>query len=109
MMELAWFKGVSWVQRSIKEGEKYIVFGKVGFFMGKTQIIHPEIEPFSEEKKDGKNYLEPVYPTTEKLKAKGLTARVIAKLTYVLLNQLHENDIPENLPDHIVKLYRCQP
>jgi len=63
MIELTWFQGVSWVQKSMKEGEKYIVFGKVGFFMGNPQIVHPEIEVFSEERSEGKKFLEPVYPT----------------------------------------------
>jgi ATP-dependent DNA helicase RecG len=46
--------------------------------------------------------LDPIYPTTEKLKAKGLNGRSIGKLTSALLPQLHVKDIPENLPDVIV-------
>ena len=48
-------------------------------FNGRPQITHPEIEIFKPELTDGKSFLEPVYPTTEKLKAKGLNARQIAK------------------------------
>lgn len=108
ILELAWFQGVNWVQKSVKEGEQYIVFGKLSFFMGKPQIVHPEMEKFTEEKAEGRGFLEPVYPTTEKLKAKGLSARAIAKLTYVLLNQLQENDIPENLPGNILEQLKLQ-
>jgi ATP-dependent DNA helicase RecG len=46
------------------------VFGKTGFFNGKPQMVHPEIEPYVRANADGKNFLEPVYPTTEKLKAR---------------------------------------
>ena len=51
----------------------------------------------------GKSFLEPVYPATEKLKARGLGGRQIGKLTQVLLNLVHEKDIPENLPDTVLK------
>lgn len=108
IIELAWFQGVNWVQKSIKEGERYIVFGKLSFFMGKPQIVHPEMELFTEQKAEGRNFLEPVYPTTEKLKSKGLSARAIAKLTYVLLHQLHEKDIQENLPDRLLSALKLQ-
>ncbi len=70
--------------------------------MGKAQIIHPEIEAWSPEKIDTKNNLEPVYPSTEKLKTKNLGGRQIGKLTQVLLPHISLNDIPENLPPHII-------
>lgn len=28
-MELLWFQGTNWVKKNLREGEKYIVFGKV--------------------------------------------------------------------------------
>jgi ATP-dependent DNA helicase RecG len=102
-LELAWFQSVSWVQKTIEIGRPYLVYGKLSFFQGRPQIVHPEIEILTEEKKDGKGYLEPVYPTTEKLKAKALGGRQIAKLTQVLMNMVSEKDIPENLPDSIIK------
>jgi len=102
-LELAWFQSVSWVQKTIEIGRPYLVYGKLSFFQGRPQIVHPEIEILTEEKKDGKGYLEPVYPTTEKLKAKALGGRQIAKLTQALMNMVSEKDIPENLPDPILK------
>ena len=103
VLELTWFQGIAWVQKRLEIGTDYLVFGKLGFFMGKPQITHPEIELLSNENADGKQVLEPIYPTTEKLKARGLNGRTISKLTAVLLPQIHEKDIPENLPDAIVK------
>ena len=38
LIELTWFHGINWVQKSIKPGQQYIVYGKIGFFMGKPQI-----------------------------------------------------------------------
>jgi ATP-dependent DNA helicase RecG len=105
-IELVWFQGISWIQKAIEVGHQYLVFGKLGFFMGRPQIAHPEIENFTTQKADGKNYLEPVYSSTEKLKAKGLNGRAIGKLTYSLLQILTEKDLPENLPGSIIKQYK---
>jgi len=101
-LELTWFQGISWVQKNLVPGQKYLVFGRTGFFGGRPQMVHPEIEPFVAAKADGKEYLEPVYPATEKLKARALNGRQLAKLTYQLFSQIKPTDIPENLPEHII-------
>ncbi len=101
-MELTWFQGIHWVEKILAIGEEYLVFGKLGFFMGKPQIVHPELEIRTPQNADGKQLLEPIYPTTEKLKAKGLNGRSIAKLTAALLPQIHPKDLPENLPDAVI-------
>ena len=101
-MELTWFQGISWVEKLLAIGQEFLVFGKLGFFMGKPQIVHPELEVRTHENAEGKSLLEPIYPTTEKLKARGLNGRSIAKLTAVLLPQLHPKDLPENLPEKII-------
>lgn len=100
-IELTWFKGITWVQKILTEGTHYLVFGRVSFFMGKPQIVHPELEPFVQQN-GARNYLEPVYPTTEKLKARGLGGRQIGKLMHTLLALLREKDLPENLPKSIM-------
>lgn len=96
-IELTWFKGLTWVTKSLKEEEQYLVFGRISFFMGNPQMVHPELESVSEGGAS-KNYLEPVYPTTEKLKARGLGGRQIGKLVQTLLPLITKADIPENLP-----------
>ena len=105
-IELVWFQGMHWMQKAIHVGQQYLVFGRLGFFMGHPQIAHPEIENFSQQKAEGKNFLEPVYPSTEKLKTKGLNGRAIGKLTYALLQLLGEKDLPENLPASIILKYK---
>jgi ATP-dependent DNA helicase RecG len=97
-MELTWFQGIPWVQKRLKNGEDYLVFGKLSFFMNRPQLVHPELDVYSTSMGEGKQGWEPVYPTTEKLKAKGLNGRTIGKLTAALLPQLHPEDVPENLP-----------
>lgn len=103
VIELVWFQGINWVVKNFNEGSLYLVFGKTGFFNNKPQIVHPEIELFAPAHADGKAHLEPVYPSTEKLKAKSLNGRQIAKLTQHLLPLVQPNDIEENIPQHILQ------
>lgn len=102
-LELAWFQGLNWIQKTLQPGQSYLVYGKVSFFQGKPQILHPEMELLAEGKQDGKPFLEPVYPTTEKLKTRSLGGRQIGKLTQTLLLQLREKDVPENLPESLLQ------
>lgn len=105
-IELTWFQGINWVEKTLQHGNIYLVFGKLGFFMNKVQLVHPEIEIFTPEKAGGKKFLEPIYPSTEKLKARGLSGRAMGKLTYTLLKLLSQKDFPENLPAAVVVKYR---
>lgn len=101
-IELVWFQGINWVVKNFNEGSLYLVFGKVGFFNNKPQIVHPEIELFAPANASGKAHLEPVYPSTEKLKAKSLNGRQIAKLTQNLLPLIQPTDIEENIPEYVM-------
>jgi ATP-dependent DNA helicase RecG len=111
-LELAWFQGISWLQKFLEAGKEYLVFGKVSFFQGRPQIVHPEMELLTAEKIDdspdepagrGKSFLEPIYSTTEKLRSKALGGKQIGKLTTVLMKLITEKDVPENLPDTILQ------
>ncbi len=102
IIELCWFQGINYVQKAVSSGVKYLVFGKVGFFNGRAQMTHPELEPFSSAIAEGKGYLEPIYPTTEKLKAKGLNGKQLSKLTGALLAMISAKDIAENIPDTLI-------
>ena len=102
-LELVWFQGINWVEKILQMGSDYLVYGKVSFFNGKPQISHPEIELRTATIADGKNYLEPIYSSTEKLKARALNGRQIGKLTSALLPQISERDLPENIPAYILE------
>ena len=108
-IELVWFQGAGWIQKTLQPGNDYLVYGRAGFFNGMPQISHPEMELFTREKSGGKSFLEPVYPSTEKLKIKGLGPRQIGKLTYTLFGLLQEKDIPENLPAEIITQLKLLP
>lgn len=103
IIELTWFQGLNWVQKTLQEGHSYIAFGRISFFNGQPQIIHPELELLVPGGPAAKTFLEPIYSTTEKLKSKGLGGRQIGKLTQLLMVMLHEKDVPENLPEPLLK------
>ncbi len=106
VIELVWFQGISYVEKVMQVGHQYLLFGRLSFFMNQPQIAHPEIENFSPQKMSGKSSLEPVYPSTEKLKARGLTGNAIGKFTAELLAKISEKELPENLPKAIIDQYK---
>lgn len=98
IIELTWFQGINWVQKMLVVGNEYVAFGRLSFFLGKPQLSHPEIETLKESNEAGKNFLEPIYSVTEKLKARGLNGRALGKLMYQLFLVLEEKEITENIP-----------
>lgn len=106
VIELTWFAGLNWIEKMLKQDETCLAFGKLGFFMGKPQIVHPELELVKPQTNGIKSRLEPIYPATEKLKSKGLNGRQIGKLTESLFTLLSEKDVPENLPDSLIKSFK---
>lgn len=103
-IELIWFQNISWVRKSLREGDRYIVFGKVANFNGYYNISHPEIEAWNNE--TNIPGMQPMYSTTEKLRVKGITNRSFAKITQSLFEKVKQHDIPELLPPDILGRYR---
>jgi ATP-dependent DNA helicase RecG len=102
-LDLNWFQGIVWAKKGLSKGGEYVVFGKVSWFKSSPQITHPEIEPVDTENISGKNFLEPVYPTTEKLKQRFITGRAIGKMASALMAQISPTDLPEFLPNAILQ------
>ena len=88
-MELVWFKGASWIKKSLKVNEEIVVFGKPTLYKRTFSISHPEIETLAAYKKSLVTAMQGVYPSTEKLGAKFLHSKGIAKLMHELLEQVH--------------------
>ncbi len=105
-IEAVWFQGINWVTKMLQVGKAYLLFGRLGFFMSQPQIAHPDVEPYVPEKASGKAELEPIYPTTEKLKARGLTGAEFSKLTRQILQRASEANFPENIPAELLQKYR---
>ena len=98
VIELVWFKGIKWVQPNLKQGVEYVVFGKPSNFKGKFNIVHPEFETAESREKKVATALQPVYPSTEKAKAKNLDTKAIGRLMHTLVSQLKGQG-------HIAELY----
>jgi len=107
VMELVWFQGIKWMEKTLVLGKAYVIFGKPGFFNGKAQMAHPEMELYSPANlaRNGNLTLQPAYSSTEKLKQFMLDSKGLQKLVATLLDQCAK-DIHENLPQYIINKYR---
>ncbi len=94
-LELVWFRGVNYLDRTYKIGEEYVCYGTVQEFNGKLSITHPEMELANRAVAEGEASFEPVYASTEKLNKRGLDTRGRRKLIRAVLDEL----LPEHLPD----------
>lgn len=104
-IELVWFQGIKWIEKSIIEGKEYVIFGKASAYGSRLNIAHPEIELLTEFKAEQATALQPVYSSTEKLKNFFLDSRGILKLQRQLLLQA-ENEFPEFLPMQVIQKYK---
>ena len=100
-MQLVWFQGIKWIKESLKAGVVYLVMGKPTLYNGVYQIAHPDIEAASMDDEHRNHSYMPVYSTTEKSKARGLTSKVIARYTQTLMQQLPPR-LPETLPQSVI-------
>jgi ATP-dependent DNA helicase RecG len=104
-MDLVWFQGIRWIKDVIRANTEYIIFGKPGFFNGRFNIIHPELEEAAKAEQFHGPSLTGVYSTTEKCKAKGLDTKALQKLMKVLVSNL-PSDMPETLTSDILQRYK---
>lgn len=107
-IDLVWFQGIKWVRTLIKPGEMYLIFGKATFFNGRYSLVHPEIEPATQQSITLSTGLQPVYSSSEKLKSKGLDSRGLARLTRTLFEEV-ARQIEEIIPENIIKDYKLLP
>jgi ATP-dependent DNA helicase RecG len=102
-IELIWFQGINYIKKELEHGKLLLIFGKISNFNGHLNLAHPEIEYFNEQSLNAG--LQPVYPSTENLKFRGLNNKSIAKTTSNLFDKINARDIVENLPIAICKNY----
>lgn len=105
-LELVWFQGAKWMAERLKPHltNEYVVFGRPSSFNGKINIAHAEIELVSEENTTLASAMQSVYNSTDKLKARGLDTKGIARMQRNLV-QLIKNNIPETLSATICNRY----
>lgn len=102
-MELVWFQGIRWLEKGLKVGAVYIIFGKPILFNGLFSMTHPEMERYNPTaEKTGNPSLQPVYRSTEKLKQFSLDTKGIQRLQESLIPWATQK-VAENIPDYILK------
>ncbi|WP_339754015.1 ATP-dependent DNA helicase RecG [Algoriphagus aquimarinus] len=103
-MEMTWFKGIAWVQKNITPSAAYVFLGKPAQFGRKWSIAHPEMEPLTTANETRNNF-QPIYSTTEKLKARFLDSRGISKIMEQLV-QVCFPHIQETMSNEILEQYQ---
>lgn len=105
-IKLVWFKGVRYLQKSLKTDTDYVLFGKPQYFNGRYNIPHPEMEEAEAAKKSVYPYVfQAAYPTTEKMKNSFLNSRAIHRLQQTALQKAWP-DIRETLPAPLLNKLR---
>ena len=101
-IELVWFKGTKYIEKSIKPRTKYIVFGKPSRFGSKINIAHPDIELYSDMNLRRSTGIQSMYNSTDKMKKNYLSSDNIRKYIYSIL---FNNNIliPETLPEYLIE------
>lgn len=102
IIELVWFQSVKYIEPVVKIGTEFLAYGRLNVFNGKKSIVHPELEVFNPSEMKSKT-LEPIYASTEKLNARGLDSKNQRKIMVKLFELVKPSDIPENLPESILK------
>ena len=107
-IDLVFFKGIKWVQDKLKPGLEYIVFGKPSAFNMEYNMVHPEVDAYSEARVEMKSAMSGIYSSTERLRDAGVSNKVFEKLQRTLWEKCRDSVI-ETLPGHIIGQYRLCP
>ena len=103
-IELVWFQGVKWIEKSLVSGVDFLFYGKPGSFNGQIQMTHPEMEVYKGPQISEK-FFQPIYPLTEKLRKKYVDSKLIASLQKSLL-EVSFPYIRETLPQEIIQQFK---
>ena len=90
-LKLVWFRGQKWIREQLKLNEPYVIFGRVNRYGTTFSMPHPEMELLKEHQAGLKINMQPIYPSTEKLSAKGITNRVLSKMMQQLFLETKAN------------------
>lgn len=99
-LTLIFFRSLNYIAKQLQVNHSYLVFGQPKFFNNGYQIVHPEIEPWN-----GNNprALIPIYPSSDLLKQRKLTHKVLSSAIQSILKGLSIQEIPENMPENILQ------
>ena len=101
-IDLVFFKGLKWIEEKLQVGPEYVVFGKPSVFGQSWNLVHPEVDPATEEKLSQLGVMTGVYSSTEKLHAAGITNKFFEKMIGTLLDRAL-GSMEETLPAYILE------
>ena len=105
-LELVWFKGYQYIEKQLKEGLHYKVYGKVSRFQDHFSMAHPEMSQISiQSEQDFKGHIEPLYPISDKLQKAGITQRLIRSILQPIVKSI-DFALYETLPAYILREQR---
>ncbi|MDR3329414.1 MAG: ATP-dependent DNA helicase RecG [Prevotellaceae bacterium] len=104
-IELVWFKGIAYIQKSLRVGATYTLFGRPSSFDGRLNIVHPELEDPVKVEGQLTSSIQAVYNSTERLKDMGLGTRALGRLQGALLG-LALPRVEETLPPYLAAAQR---
>ena len=107
IVDLVWFNGLQYVERTYKLLTDYVVFGKPVMFRDRFSITHPEIETLERFNLSPMG-LRPYYSVPEKLQKRGVNTRTMEQWVRTVFRVIHE-PLPETLPEYLVQELRLMP
>ena len=103
-VELTWFRGIKWVEKSVEVGREYIIFGRPTLYRGEVQFAHPELELVERAMSREDRYaMQGIYSSTEKI-ASTLGAKGFLTIIRNAWN-VGKDHITENLPAALLRRY----
>ena len=101
MIDLVWFKGASWMKRTLELNKEIQIYGKPKLFGNKWNIPHPEISTVNTNEVG----FQPVYSSTERLNSMSLNTKGIEKIVRALLEDT-KTIFEDLLPDSFRNTHR---
>ncbi|MBQ6191695.1 MAG: ATP-dependent DNA helicase RecG [Bacteroidaceae bacterium] len=106
-LDVTWFHGISYIKKSVKLRQDYILFGRPGVYGGRLSVIHPDLDK-PETMTLSKMSMQPYYSTTDRMKKAGMTSRTLEKFTSTLFSKLTW-PLPETLPQYLIERLHLMP
>lgn len=102
MIELVFFKGIKYIWQKLQPGKVFIFFGKPSLFSGRFNMVHPEIDEPGGGTIQTSSSMTGIYPSTEKLRNAGVTAKVMGRIMASAL-EVCLPSVTETLPDYVLR------
>ena len=100
IMELVWFRGISYIEKQYKPGVEYVAFGSPQVFGSRWSMAHPELEKPDSVQASVAFY--PCYHTSGDMKRARITSKQMVDFVATALAALRVQ-LPETLPPYIVE------